>query len=79
MAETFRIGVWYNSKDERMALRIVPFTLRQFSYYFKSMFESGKAAPDYFLALFKKCFDAKEGKDGPEWKVEIERILNEAN
>lgn len=59
-----------------MALRIVPFTLRQFSYYFESMFESGKAAPDYFLALFKKCFDAKEG---PEWKVEIERILNEAN
>lgn len=78
-AETFRIGVWYNNKDERMALRIVPFTLRQFSYYFKLMFESGKAEPDYFLALFKKCFDAKEGKDGPEWKVEIERILNEAN
>lgn len=78
-AETFRIGVWYNSKDERMALRIVPFTLRQFAYYFKFMFESGKAAPDYFLALFKKCFDAKEGKDGPEWKEEIERILNEAN
>ena len=74
-AETFRIGVWYNNKDERMALRIVPFTLRQFSYYFKLMFESGKAAPDYFLALFKKCFDAKEGKDGPEWKEEIERII----
>ena len=33
-AETFRIGVCYNNKDERMALRIVPFTLRQFSYYF---------------------------------------------
>lgn len=74
-AETFRIGVWYNNKDERMALRIVPFTLRQFAYYFKFMFESGKAAPDYFLALFKKCFDAKEGKDGPEWKEEIERII----
>ncbi|KLA43398.1 hypothetical protein LRP_1385 [Ligilactobacillus ruminis] len=62
-------------KDERMALRIVPFTLRQFAYYFKFMFESGKAAPDYFLVLFKKCFDAKEGKDGPEWKKEIERII----
>lgn len=74
-AETFRIGVWYNNKDERMALRIVPFTLRQFAYYFKFMFESGKAAPDYFLVLFKKCFDAKEGKDGPEWKEEIERII----
>lgn len=74
-AETFRIGVWYNNKDERMALRIVPFTLRQFAYYFKFMFESGKAAPDYFLVLFKKCFDAKEGKDGPKWKEEIERII----
>lgn len=76
-AETFRIGVWYNSKDERMALRIVPFTLQQFSSYFKYMFESGNVSPDEFLILFSKCFEAKNEKDGPEWKKEIEHIITQ--
>lgn len=76
-AETFRIGVWYNSNDEKLALRIVPFTLRQFSYYFKLMFETNKVAPEHFLALFDKCFEAKNGKEGPEWKCEIENIVFE--
>lgn len=74
-AETFRIGVWYNHDDEKMALRIVPFTLKQFSEYFKSMFEKEDVNPDRFLELFNECFDAKEGKGGPEWKQEIEQII----
>lgn len=31
IVETFRIGVLYNQSAEKMALRIVPFTLKQFS------------------------------------------------
>ncbi len=77
-AETFRIGVWYNSDDEKMALKIVPFTLRQFSYYFKLMFETNKAKPECFLELFEKCFKAKDGKEGPEWKREIENIVEKS-
>lgn len=75
-AETFRIGVWYNQNDEKMALRIVPFTLKQFSEYFKYMFENKIVNPDVFLELFNKCFEAKDGKGGPEWKQEIENIIN---
>lgn len=78
-AETFRIGVWYNNNDEKLALRIVPFTLRQFSYYFKLMFEKNKVEPEYFLELFHQCFDAKNGKEGPEWKSEIENIIVKSN
>lgn len=74
-AETFRIGVWYNQKDERLALKIVPFTLEQFSEYFKYMFASKKNTPKNFLNLFEKCFDSKYEKDGPEWKKEINNIV----
>lgn len=75
-AETFRIGVWYNNNDERMVLSIVPFTLRQFAYYFRLMFESKQATPDKFLLLFQECFEAKEGKEAPEWKLVIDNIVN---
>lgn len=75
-AETFKIGVWYNQNDEKMALRIVPFTLRQFSVFFKFMFENENVNPDVFLELFNECFGAKDGKGGPEWKQEIEKIIN---
>ena len=74
-AETFRIGVWYNNKDEKMDLKIVPFTLLQFSEYFKYMFLSGNHTPEVFLKLFEQCFSAKEGKEGPEWKTTIGNIV----
>lgn len=77
-AETFRIGVWYNQKDEKLALKIVPFTLEQFSEYFKYMFISNKNTPTYFLNLFEKCFKSKESKEGPEWKRTIEEIVSES-
>ena len=74
-AETFRIGVWYNQKDDRMTLKIVPFTLDQFAKYFAYMFESKQSEPKFFLDLYDQCFNAKNGKDGPEWKREIEGIV----
>lgn len=77
-AETFRIGVWYNQDDERMTLKIVPFTLKQFSEYFKYMFESGKHTPKEFLCVFDKCFDSKENKEGPQWKIAIDKIVSDA-
>ena len=75
-AETFRIGVWYNQQDERLALKIVPFTLEQFSEYFKYMFVKKKNTPKQFLSLFEKCFDSKESKEGPEWKRAIGEIVS---
>lgn len=76
-AETFRIGVWYNQNDERLTLKIVPFTLDQFSKYFAYMFRFEKQDPKIFLDLFDQCFVAKDGKEGPEWKREIESIVSQ--
>ena len=75
-AETFRIGAWYNQKDERLELKIVPFTLEQFSRYFKYMFETQKNTPCHFLNLFDECFSSKESKHGPEWKKAIGEIVS---
>lgn len=77
-AETFRIGVWYNNDDERMLLQIVPFTLAQYSEFFKYMFLSGNATPDSVINLFDKCFASKEGREGPQWKQAIQDIICEA-
>ena len=77
-AETFRIGVWYNQNDERMALKIVPFTLKQFSEYFKFMFVSNNHTPKVFLKMFEMCFESKENKEGPQWKGAIEKIIEDA-
>lgn len=74
-AETFRIGVWYNQKDEKLALKIVPFTLRQFSNYFEYMFSHNIASPDKVLELFSECFSAREEREGPSWKAEINKIV----
>lgn len=35
-----------------------------------------QATPDKFLLLFQECFDAKEGKEAPEWKLAIDSIVN---
>ena len=78
-AETFRIGVWYNQNDERMVLRIVPFTLSQFAGYFRHMFLSNEAHPQRLLDVFNICFDAKDGCEAPAWKSRIEEIMNRAS
>lgn len=74
-AETFRIGVWYNQNDEKLALKIVPFTLKQFAEFFRFMFENHEVSPDKFLQLFEECFTAKADRSGPEWKKEIDNIV----
>ncbi len=77
-AETFRIGVWYNQNDEKLTLKIVPLTLKQFAEYFKYMFENKEVSPEKFLQLFDKCFCAKADKSGPEWKAEIANIVQKS-
>ena len=77
-AETFRIGVWYNQNDEKMALKIVPFTLKQFSEYFRFMFANSKNTPKAFLDMFEMCFESKEQREGPQWKKAIEEIVTTA-
>ena len=74
-AETFRIGVWYNKNDEKMALKIVPYTLKDYAEYFRNVFQKNIAKPESVISLFEECFKAKEGREAPSWKQEISNIV----
>ena len=74
-AETFRIGVWYNKNDEKMALKIVPYTLKDYAEYFRNIFRKNIAKPESVITLFEECFKAKEGREAPSWKQEISNIV----
>lgn len=75
-AETFRIGVWYTRDDDRMSLKIVPFTLTQFSSYFKAIFASETATPQSIVSLIEECETCRQHFEAPEWKQEIGNIVN---
>lgn len=75
-AETFRIGVWYTRNDDRLSLKIVPFTLTQFSSYFKAMFTSETATPQSIVSLIEECETCRQYFEAPEWKQEIGNIVN---
>ena len=76
-AETFRIGVWYTANDVRLDLQIVPFSLKQFSFFFKSIFTSGKAHPQSVIDLILKCSSFKKNYEAPQWKQQIEKTIEE--
>ena len=77
-AETFRIGVWYNRDDERMDLHIVPFTLAQFSAFFKSIFLRNNATPLAITSLMLECESHRRKCEAPEWKAMIAEIVESA-
>ena len=74
-AETFRIGVWYTKDDERLSLRIIPFTLSQFSEFFKALFSAGTANPHEVVSLLDECESQRENGYAPEWKATIAQII----
>lgn len=79
-AETFRIGRWYTRDDERLDLSIVPFTLQQFSQYFRAMFESGNTEPKRLFSLMKECDvvrTVRQDYGAPEWKSAIADIVQQ--
>lgn len=75
-AETFRMGVWYTREDKRLNLRIVPFTLAQFSSFFRSIFRNGQATPQRIVSLMGECESCRKKCEAPEWKAEIAEIVN---
>ncbi|WP_434310763.1 AlwI family type II restriction endonuclease [Hominifimenecus sp. rT4P-3] len=74
-AETFRIGVWYTKEDHRMDLHIVPFTLAQFSSFFKAIFTSGTAAPQAVIDLMSECEQYRHTCEAPAWKAAISQVV----
>lgn len=74
-AETFRIGVWYTKEDRRLSLHIVPFTLMQFSTFFKAIFTAGCAAPIQVINLISECEKYRHQCEAPEWKTAISQVV----
>lgn len=76
-AETFRIGVWYTKDDIRLNLQIVPFSLKQFTSFFKYIFTSGTAHPQAIVDLLLKCGSFRKECEAPKWKQKIEDSVEE--
>lgn len=74
-AETFRIGVWYTKDDRRLNLCIVPFTLMQFSAFFKAIFSAQVATPQSVISLINECGEQRQKCEAPEWKLAISKIV----
>jgi len=75
-AETFRIGVWYRPDDTRMALRIVPLTLKQFADLFEAGFNAnGRLDCCVLEQVLRDCL-VESNNDAPEWKRRIEQQVN---
>ena len=72
-AETFRHGIWYDKRDNKRRLDIVPLTLAQFREHFVAMFESKNVSPEKLRDLIRECAIRRDALDGPEWKLYIER------
>lgn len=77
-AETFRIGVWYTRDDERMELHIVPFTLVQFSTFFKAVFSRQNVSPQALISLMTECEGHRKKCEAPKWKATIAEIVQAA-
>lgn len=74
-AETFRHGIWYDKRDNKRRLDIVPLTLAQFREHFVAMFESKNVSPEKLRDLIRECAIRRDALDGPEWKLYIERTV----
>lgn len=70
-AETFRMGVWYTKEDTRLDLCIVPFSLRQFSAFFKTIFSERAVSPKSLTMLMIECSQNRQMLDAPTWKAII--------
>ena len=74
-AETFRIGIWYTRDDQKLNLSIVPFTLAQFSSFFKSIFTTGTVTPHAVVDLIVECEKYRLECEAPEWKRQIADVV----
>ena len=75
-AETFRIGIWYTRDDERLELHIIPFTLMQFSMFFKAIFSKGNATPQAVIDLMIQCEQFRRDYEAPQWKARIAEAVS---
>jgi hypothetical protein len=71
-AETFRIGVWYKANDEKVALTVVPLTIRQFRVVLERAAKAGRLHPSVLLDQILACSAMRaDAADAPTWKASI--------
>lgn len=75
-AETFRIGVWYTSDDNRMQLDIIPLTLERFKSLFEALFRSDQVEVHHIRRLLDDCGSLRN-LEAPIWKAEIDQTVSE--
>lgn len=76
-AETFRIGAWFTSTDDKMRLDIIPVTLAQFKAFFDALFTSDSVDVGLVRELLDACGDLRPDHEAPIWKREIEKTVNQ--
>lgn len=69
-AETFRIGIWYTNKDEKIRLDIIPITLESFKGFFEALFMSGNVDANLVRGLLEQCGELRTF-EAPDWKSKI--------
>ena len=69
-AETFRVGVWYHQDEERY-LKIVPFSIEQFTMIFAALLER-RYTPVDLKDLIEKCLHGRNEMRAPDWKKFID-------
>lgn len=74
-AETFRMGVWYTKNDDRVALNIVPLTLRQLRSVLERGSQKRALDPSLLIDVIVEAAGHRRLVDGaPEWKQSIAAI-----
>ena len=74
VAETFRIGVWYNSDDEQF-VDIIPMNLSDFISAFETLAQSKFKNTD-FRNLLDRCLVSRNVR-APQWKKSITKEVTE--
>jgi hypothetical protein len=73
-AETFRVGTWYNAKDDRTRLDIVPVKLGDFEKFFSRAFTNGEPRPQHLRDFFRQCLLSRDTDYAPRWKQQIGEV-----
>ncbi len=74
--ETFRHGIWYDKKNQKQHLQILPLSLTQFRQYFISIFCHESSNPSLVKTLLDDCIAVKDKLEAPEWTNFIDNYIH---
>lgn len=75
-AETFRVGTWYTTNDDRTRLDIVPVPLKDFEKFFSRAFTNGNPNHHHLRDFFSQCLQSRDAEFAPRWKQQIGEVCH---